>query len=432
MKRLLLLSQALTFALLVVISASAQIDAKASANASLAGVTITNMQRTVLHGDIVHYIFDVSVGSGQFDRIRLHRVVREKNPYQPIRTVTGVVLFPGSPNSFEMIFMEPLISAVPAWDQSITAFLAKNNIDVWGMDYRWALVPAGATDFKFMKTWGYQRDVDDAKIAVSLARLIRGGTGQGLGQLNVLGFSYGTYMSYAIANQETLLPKVLRNAKGLIQVDWGIVYSANSPMRQNMCDRIPGVQAMFDAGTYAEDNSAMALMGALAKSSPNDPSQFADGFTNYQFGLFVGASPMYSPTWHFVADVLDKDGMPTDLQYTDPVLWFDVLGAIPTYFPTKADLETFWVSCHDVVAPFDEHLKKVTLPILYIGAAGGTGKEGYYSVQKTGAEDVTKSTVQFNPDSEVMMDFGHADLFTATNAETLVWQPIFDWLVAHQ
>src|SRR5215469_10641006 len=137
MKRLLLFFQALTCVLLVVISASAQIAAKASANASLAGITITNMQRTVLHGDIAHYIFDVSVGPGQFDRIRLHRVVREKNPYQPVRTVTGVVLFPGSPNSFEMIFMEPLISDVPAWDQSITAFLAKNNVDVWGMDYRW-------------------------------------------------------------------------------------------------------------------------------------------------------------------------------------------------------------------------------------------------------------------------------------------------------
>jgi len=41
-----------------------------------------------------------------------------------------------------MIFMEPLISQVPDWDHSVTAFLAKNDIEVWGMDYRWALVPS--------------------------------------------------------------------------------------------------------------------------------------------------------------------------------------------------------------------------------------------------------------------------------------------------
>ena len=75
--------------------------------------------RTVLGGDIVHYRFDVKVGPGKFDVIRLHRIVREKHPYDPIQTVAGVLLLPGGPNYFEAIFMAPLISKVPAWDQSI-------------------------------------------------------------------------------------------------------------------------------------------------------------------------------------------------------------------------------------------------------------------------------------------------------------------------
>jgi hypothetical protein len=55
-----------------------------------------------------------------------------------------------------------LISDVPARDRAIAIYLAKNDIDVWGMDYRWALVPEDTTDFRFMKKWGTLRDVEDA------------------------------------------------------------------------------------------------------------------------------------------------------------------------------------------------------------------------------------------------------------------------------
>jgi hypothetical protein len=90
------------------------------------------------------------------------------------------------------------------------------------------------------------------------------------------------------------------------------------------------------------------------------------------------------------------------------------------------------VTCYDVVAPFDDHLAEVTLPILYVGAAGGWGERAYYAVTLTGSTDITKSIVQLHPNSEPELDFGHADLFTAKDAETLVWQPIGDWLVAHR
>ena len=403
-----------------------------SANGLLQNVYIRHMDRTVLGEDVVHYRFEVVVGPGKFDMIRLHRIVREKHPWQPVRTITGVLLCPGAPNSFEEIFMEPQISRVPDWDQSITAFLAKNNIDVWGMDYRWSLVPAATTNFNFMKNWGLKRDVDDAKIALSLARLIRGETGQGFGQLHLLGFSYGTYIAYAIGNQETQLPHFLRNVEGLIPVDWGIVYAAGSPMRTQLCDLIPPTQALYDAGTYSEDNSGLQQIGDLARSDPDGSSPFADGFTNYQFALFVGASVSYLPSWHFVGGVFNDSGITTGLQYTDPWLWIDVIRVVPSYFSVKADLDTDKVSCYDVVAPYDEYLGKITLPILYVGAAGGTGEYGYHALTRTASTDITKFTVQLHPDDERALDFGHADNFTGTNAETLVWKPILDWLVAHR
>lgn len=403
------------------------------ANGAQHNVYIQHVDRTVLGKDVVHYRYDVTVGPGKFDRIRLHRVVREKHPWQPIHTVTGLLMLGGLPNSVEMIFIEPLISPAAAWDHAITVFLAKKNIDVWAMDYRWALVPAKTKNFKFMKEWGLERDVDDAQIALSLARMIRGVTGQGFGKMHLLGFSYGVQVAYPVANQETQLPRSLRNVKGLIPVDDAITYPSDHPFHIAACDLIPQLQAVLDGGVYNEDNSGVKQIGDLARSAPDDPSPFADGFTNYQFALFAGASgdpqQLY---WHFVGGIFNEAGITTGLQYTDPWLWIDVLRAVPPYNPVRIDLEYNKVYCYDVMAPFDDHLGEITLPILYVGSGGGTGEGGYYAVTRTASTDTTKFIVQLHPDDERALDFGHVDLFAAKHAKTLVWQPILDWLVAHR
>ncbi len=36
------------------------------------------------------------------------------------------------------------------------------------------------------------------------------------------------------------------------------------------------------------------------------------------------------------------------------------------------------------------------------------------------------------PDAQAALDFGHADIFTASNADDLVWAPLLDWLMAHR
>jgi len=422
-------------ALIVVLTLSAAAQtfwAVPDANGVLNNVYVRHVERTVLGEDVVHYLYDVVVGSGEFDRIGLHRIVREAHPWQPIHTATALLMLPGGPNSVQMIFIEPLISPAAAWDHAITVFLAKHNVDVWAMDYRWALVPATTTKFQFMKNWGLQRDADDAKIALSLARLIRGATGQSLGKMHLLGFSYGTWVAYPVVNQETQLPQSLRNVKGLIPVDAGVTFAAGEPFRKYMCDLLPQDKARYAAGTYNDDYSFLKQLSDLGRSAPDDPSPFADGFTNYQFALYVGASVTYEPSWHFVAGVFNDSGITTDLQYTDPWLFIDVLRAAPAYSPVRADIDQERVTCHNVVAPFDDHLAEVTLPILYVGAAGGFGERGYYAVTLTSSGEITKVIVQLHSSDEPALDFGHADLFTARNAETLVWQPILKWLLAHR
>ena len=148
---------------------------------------IKPVERTVVTGDVVHYLYDLKVGPGVFDRIEVHRVVREKENQRPIKTLDALFLVGGANNSFESIFMTPTASAVPDWDRSIAVFLAQNDFDVWGITFGWALVPVETTDFGFLEGWGIDRDARDTEIGLTLARVVRTRTGQGPGPLHLLG-----------------------------------------------------------------------------------------------------------------------------------------------------------------------------------------------------------------------------------------------------
>jgi pimeloyl-ACP methyl ester carboxylesterase len=397
-------------------------------------VYIRHVDRTVLGEDIIHYRFDVAVGRGKFDTIRLHRVVRERAPYQPIRTVDGIMLLPGQPNYFEAIFMSPLIFQGQAWDHSIVAFLAKHNIDVWGMDYAWALVPAETTDFSAFKGWGVVKDGQHAETALSLARVIRGFTGQDIGPLHVLGFSYGGIIAYAIAGEETQQPHVLRNIKGIIPLDVGLKVKEEA-YRSVYCGSAATDQANLNAGVYSDDTGLfLKQLSDLAISSPNDSSPIIPGLTNLQAAMFFGTdTPLLTGLfWHFVGGYHDENGIPSDLRYTNTSLWVNLLGNIPPHYPMQTNFDVDATFCGTIPVPFDDHLRQIKIPILFAGAAGGMGTVGYYTPTLTSSKDVTKFVVQFLPDDQRAEDFGHADTTLARDAETLVWQPILDWLVAHQ
>ena len=400
----------------------------------LANAFIRHMDRTVVGEDVVHYRFDVVVGPGAFDMIRLHRVVREKHPYQPVKTVDGVLLLAGSPNFFEAMYMEPLISKVPAWDRALAVYLAQNDIDVWGMDYAWALVPAETTDLSFMKGWGVAKDGRHTEIALSLARLLRGATGQGYGQLNLLGFSYGGFIGYSLAGEETLQPHVLRNIKGLIIFDVAMKLKEKSD-RDFYCQAAATDQGNLDAGLYNDDTGLfLKLLGDLALTAPTDPSEIIPGTTNYQAALMFGASTelLSGQFWHFVGGFLDANGIPSALRFTEDRLWLDVLENIPPHLPMQTNFDTDATFCGKIAMPFDDHLRQVKVPILVAGAAGGFGPAAFYTPTLTGSKDVTKFLVQQLPGDQRAQDFGHADTVLAKGAKTLVWKPVLDWIVAHR
>jgi hypothetical protein len=88
--------------------------------------------------------------------------------------------------------------------------------------------------------------------------------------------------------------------------------------------------------------------------------------------------------------------------------------------------------CGKTDTPFTEHLDQIAIPILHLGAAGGFGKAGFYASTFTKSKDVQTVLVQRQPDDQRQEDFGHADTLLADDAETAVWKPILDWIVAHR
>ena len=93
--------------------------------------------------------------------------------------------------------------------------------------------------------------------------------------------------------------------------------------------------------------------------------------------------------------------------------------------------ETYAISCGETSTPFDNHLNDITVPVLYVGAGGGFGSNGLYTLTLLGSQDVSSLIVSFYPPEQAAFDFGHADLFNAQNADDLVWSPIYQWLLSH-
>ena len=389
---------------------------------------VVRSQRTALEDGIAHYTYDVVLGDGKFEKIRLHRVVRERRPHRPVATVTGLFMITGTQNTFEMIFLQPAISSAVPWDQSVAVYLAKNDIDVWGMDYAWALIPGSTSNFGFMNGWGMQRDVDSVEAGLAAARSIRIATGQGNRRLHLLGFSYGVPLAYALASEETQLPPGQRHVKGLVAVDFDLKLN-NRARRESACANAAKIATRIAGGELVNtDGTLLKGIGNLAKLLPADTSPVFPPLTNWQVALFLGA--IHDP-WHFVGGEFNAFGIPVGLLYTDPALWIDVMRAAPPFMPLGANLDVATTRCDQVDVPFDDHLRAIRLPILAIGAAGGAAPQ-HHTASLTSSRDVESFTVQLLPNAAVPFDFGHADLFTATDAEALVWQPLLDWLVAHR
>ena len=390
------------------------------------------VQRNILPANLAHYRYDLQVGPGDHDMIRVHRIVKEQSPGKPGKLADAILFFPGQPTYFESLYIEPLISKIGP-ERSIAVFLAKQDIDVWGMDYRWALVPTDTTDFTFMKDWGVDQDVADAFTALTFARQTRGTSDQ----FHLIGLSYGALMTYAVAGADSQQPESQRLVRGLIPMDMAVRYD-DPDARAIACDWLAGDVVRLaspNSGDWVGDDGIwMSMFGDLAITDPNGDSPAYPGLTNAEFAMLLVGSPNAPVDWHFMGARFDANGIPYDLRFTEQRLAFDLLKYNePPYYPWKLNHDQDASACEGVVdVPFDDHLSEIDVPIFYVGAAGGFGLSGIYTTGLTASSDVKTLIVQELPTDQRMVDYGHADLLTGKHAQALAWKPILDWIKAHR
>jgi hypothetical protein len=388
-------------------------------------------------GDIYEYDWIVPTGAGHYHSIGVHRVVQVVNG-KPIGSHNAVLLAHGDAGNFNSDFMAGTHSP-----QSLPVYLARNGIDVWGIDYGWALVPASETDFTFMQNWGVQRDIDDLEAELVFARVVRSTSGSDGGRLALLGFSNSVWTGYSLLNEETQVSCPLRQVRAFIPVDETFV--TNDPNLQASWCSVEALYRSFVAQGIYNDNSGVyyQLMGSLAQTDPNGVSPVSPPYSNLQailvfaaagwqlYGAGVGEQ-IYE---HYVAGTFGPGGInttPTGLHYTDATRYDNAAAASASYQPILQEAEAAAIVCGDANPNFSTHLRQIQVPVFHVGAAGGETYPALYTLTQLGSKDVSDYMVSFYPPDQSALDYGHFDLLIADNAQEVVWSRILSWLNNHQ
>ena len=385
----------------------------------------------MLTGDIVHYKVLVRIGPGAYDEIGLHRVVRERSPNHPIRTRNSIFLLHGDWKNFEGCFVPGLNSSRIPIEFGFAVYLAQRDVDVWGIDQPWALVPEGVSDFSFMADWGMQKHVDWTSTGVEIARVLRLLTGNGYRKMMLCGYSGGSALGFAVINEDAGLPPGRRKVDGYIGVEQG-VRTDNPDFDEAMCGMAGTYQALIDAGQY-QDNIVFPMFGIPARDDPDGASELMPDLTNYQAALALGTWAIFVPGFptHLLAGVFDEAGVPTGLQYTNPDHWIDFLCYAPPYEAVAFERDEYiWCCSSAGDVPWDDNFSRVRIPVYYVAVGGGFGPYALRTLDLLGSSDKTSLLVSLNP-SDPSLDFGHVDTFLGANCPELAWQPMYEWIVGH-
>jgi len=370
---------------------------------------------------------DDRANAGVHVLVGIHRVVKESRPYRPIRTDKNLFLIHGDGVGF-VKFLFGVQSPHTPDDQSVAVYLAQNDVDVWGIDQGWVLVPDGTTDFAFMADWGLQRQVDDAAIGLAVARFTRFFTGSGLDRMLLGGYSRGAATGYALLNEEAQRHEWRRQVDGYMSLDMATT-TDDLALAEFFCGEADTYQSAIDAGTY-QWFLIFREVGALARTDPDGDSPFVPGFTNLQTALFFAAAPLFGETTvHYLGGVWEE-GLPVDLRYTSVDQWLDFLAPFSLYepYPFLRDYAVLICGAEDSV--FDDHLAEIDVPILNVIMAGGIGPYDATS-SRTGSTDVTDVVARLLSEGDALFDIAHVDIWTAEPARELVWAPMLAWIDGH-
>ncbi|WP_232379410.1 hypothetical protein [Polyangium fumosum] len=410
--------------------------AAAETAASAITAQVAEVVREQVVVDVYHYSFLVKVGDTANARVRVHRIVREDAPFRARPAARAILLLHGDFATFPTNFAPSLTSAAAQPDHGLAVYLAQRGIDVWGLDRRWTTAPKEGADFSDFADMGVVQAVSDTGRALLFARTLRDLTGAGQERMFLGGFSSGAQITYLHAAEETQKQPEQRHVKGIVPIDiYAKVAPEDTASKQVACDNAAQERDLVAQGEVDSDNSAFFQpVGELAASAPADPSPFYDGYTNREvmLGFVTQTYQIYEPKpkYHLIAGTF-TDGAPTGLRYTSEGLITDWLAHSPPHqaLVESADRDALW--CGEAPLPLGDHLAEVTVPLFYLGAAGGFGDHGLYSTTVVGSTDVTTHVVRRLPAEDEPEDFGHGDLLYADDAPALAWEPLSQWLLAH-
>ncbi|NOK20024.1 hypothetical protein [Corallococcus carmarthensis] len=417
-----------------------------------AGLTASSVKRESLAGGLAHYTWKVRVGTGKYDAVTVHRVVREARPWIPARSSRAVFMVHGDLWGFVPAFLtNTCVSTMPE-DRSVAAFLASRDVDVWGLDLRWVGVPEEEKDFQFMADWSLQTHVKDVGTGLALADVVRRLSGNGGDdRMFLLGWSRGATIGYAYLDGESQRPRAQRRVDGFVPMDMPVRFGPDAAQQRKWaCERYKVLKAdrvkgRTEGGLLGPaPGIPVRQIGWLADQYPNSASQLPVGLaglpkpTNRQAAVIAAGDtaallkPLQpiTPGYHLAGSIPDTSGLPDKTAFTPEPTLFDYFQLAVPYQSLNEVVETEAQLC-GLDVPYDDHLQDVKVPVLYIGAAGGVGRYGEYSTRLLGSTDVTHLIVRGRPEAERALDFGHADLFLARDARVRVWQPLFQWLQAH-
>jgi hypothetical protein len=391
---------------------------------------IVAFDRTEVAPGIAHYRWEIQVGADDRDKIALHRVVKENSPECPIKAHNAIFLQHGDAKDFAGMFLPGTLSENTADDFGAAIYWARENMDVWGIDQAWNLVPAETGEFGFMADWGIDKQSADLGFAISVARLARLATGNGYRKMILLGYSSGSWTGYALANAEAVLPPGQRQIGGWIPVD-------NSPVTDNeewnevtLCQPLADLQVQLDNGEYGYF-VGFDFLGMMARMDPDGASPAIPGFTNLQAAMFVGGGQVFGvDPVHYLAAIWEN-GLPVDFVHVSVDQWLDFMIAGAPWEPVKFMHDYSTWGCGDTDVPWDDNFGDITIPVLNIGGAGGIAPTTGYCLTLLGSSDITDITIQLESPEDALFDYGHIDLWIAENAPELVWEPILNWVQNH-
>jgi len=379
---------------------------------------ISDFSRTELGAGIAHYQFKVRMGDGEFDWIRIHRVVRESRAYHPVPLKGDVFMVHGAFTGFVGTFLANGLESSDDINAKTSSpfYLASKNIDVWGIDMGWTMVPNTTTEFGFMEGWGYEKDARHTMKAMKIARMIRGLTGQGFSGLNLMGFSSGNTVAYAAANRETQKRNIRkRHIKGIISLD----NAFKTLDVDSGCVFAEEVAAEIAGGQFQNTNGEFfSLMANLASGDPDGrPSLFGPDFSNLELFRFFFYTPNVIGFSFVIGDL-------TGPFYSEEERALRSVSSNSHFMPNLLWQEIDAVNCTSMDVTFDDYIHLISVPILYIGAEAGSGSEaGFYTGGLTASTDVTNHLVN---------SIGHMDTVIGNDSDQDVWSLMRSWIDDHR